>query len=788
MIRNYIKTAFRSLLKNKSFTIINILGLALGLSVCLLIVFYVFDELSYDRFNKKFDRIYRVNTDLKVGVTETSFAITPAPAADALLKEFPEVENSMRMGSAVNIRFKKGNDIIDEKNAFYCDRSILNIFTLSLLKGDPKTALAEPGSLVLSKDIAMKYFNTINVIDKTMFLVTDSTSHKITGVMEDMPAQSHFRADIFFAMGANIDHRWASFNTSTYILLKKGASKKTLEAKFPALIRRNEKNANFDYAKFEAHGNYIRLNLTPLKDIHLHSNRQREIGPNGNAEYIYIFSVIAAFILLLACINFMNLSTARSAGRAREVGVRKVLGSSRPNLIMQFLAESVLVTLAASIISVLIAWALLPLFNQISGKGIMITVDTFVWLLPAMLIITIVVGGLAGSYPAFFLSAFQPVHVLKGKLVTGLKGRGLRSLLVIFQFAISIFLIIGTLVIYNQLNYIRNKDIGFNRNEVLIIKNISAINPKIFKEEIKQLPGVINATLTHFLPTSNLSALNYVDAGLSKNIETQFWPVDADYISTMGMKIVQGRNFRVDVLSDSSSVVINETMAKRIGYKGDGTDVINDIKKNLKIIGVVKDFNFASLRNNVTPLVLAMRDDWMASLSVRMNTGNLTRLMQQIADKWKELAPNLHFEYSFMDDDFNTLYNTEQRMGNLFIIFTSLAIVIACLGLFGLAAYATEQRYREIGIRKVLGADVSAVVALLSKDFIKLVFISIVIATPLAWWIMSQWLQGFAYRQNIQWWVIASAACGSIVIAFVTVSFQSVKAALANPIDSLRSE
>ena len=788
MIRNYIKTAFRSLLKNKSFTIINILGLALGLSVCLLIVFYVFDELSYDRFNKKFDRIYRVNTDLKVGVTETSFAITPAPVADALLKEFPEVENSMRMGSAVNIRFKKGNDIIDEKNAFYCDRNILNIFTLSLLKGDPKTALAEPGSLVLSKDIAMKYFNTINVIDKTMFLVTDSTSHKITGVMEDMPAQSHFRADIFFAMGANTDHRWASFNTSTYILLKKGASKKTLEAKFPALIRRNEKNANFDYAKFEAHGNYIRLNLTPLKDIHLHSNRQREIGPNGNAEYIYIFSVIAAFILLLACINFMNLSTARSAGRAREVGVRKVLGSSRPNLIMQFLAESVLVTLAASIISVLIAWALLPLFNQISGKGIMITVDTFVWLLPAMLIITIVVGGLAGSYPAFFLSAFQPVHVLKGKLVTGLKGRGLRSFLVIFQFAISIFLIIGTLVIYNQLNYIRNKDIGFNRNEVLIIKNISAINPKIFKEEIKQLPGVINATLTHFLPTSNLSALNYVDAGLSKNIETQFWPVDADYISTMGMKIVQGRNFRADVLSDSSSVVINETMAKRIGYKGDGTDVINDIKKNLKIIGVVKDFNFASLRNNVTPLVLAMRDDWMASLSVRMNTGNLTRLMQQIADKWKELAPNLHFEYSFMDDDFNTLYNTEQRMGNLFIIFTSLAIVIACLGLFGLAAYATEQRYREIGIRKVLGADVSAVVALLSKDFIKLVFISIVIATPLAWWIMSQWLQGFAYRQNIQWWVIASAACGSIIIAFVTVSFQSVKAALANPIDSLRSE
>lgn len=788
MIKNYIKTAFRSLLKNKVFTAINVLGLALGLATCLLIVFYVVDELNYDRYNDKYERIYRVNTDLKVGTTETSFAITPAPTADALLKEFPEVENSMRMGSAVNIRLKKGNEIIDEKNAFYCDRSILNVFTLPLLKGDQKTALTEPGSLVLSKNIAIKYFKTINVINKTMFLITDSSFHKITGVMEDMPAQSHFRADIFFAMGPNTDHNWNGFNTYTYILLKRGASKKNLEAKFPALIRRYEKNPNFDYAKFEAHGNYIRLSLTPLKDIHLHSNRQREIGPNGNAEYIYIFSVIAVFILLLACINFMNLSTARSAGRAREVGVRKVLGSSRANLITQFLAESIFVTMAASMVAVVMAGALLPLFNQISGKHMMITKHTFVWLPPVMLIIMMVVGGLAGSYPAFFLSAFQPIQVLKGKLATGLKGSGLRSFLVVFQFAISIFLIIGTLVIYNQLNYIRNKDVGFNRNEVLIIKNISAVNPKIFKEEIKRLPGVINATLTHFLPTSNLSALNYVDAGLNKNIETQFWPVDADYISTMGMKIVQGRNFRANMLSDSSSVIINETMAKRIGYKGDGTDIINDIKKNLRIIGVVKDFNFASLRNNVTPLVLAMRNDWIASLSVRMNTANLPRLMQQIEDRWKGLSPNLHFEYSFMDDDFNTLYNTEQRVGSLFIIFTSLAIIIACLGLLGLAAYAAEQRIREIGIRKVLGADVSAVVALLSKDFIKLVFISILIAAPLSWWIMNQWLQGFAYRQNIQWWVIVSAALGSIAIAFITVSFQSIKAALANPVDSLRGE
>jgi putative ABC transport system permease protein len=788
MIKNYLKTAFRSLLKNKGFTAINVLGLALGLTTCLLIVFYVVDELSYDRFNKKFERIYRANIDLKVGTTETSFAITPAPTADALLKEFPEAENSMRLGQAVNIRFKKGNDIIDEKNAFYCDGSILSIFTLPLLKGDLKTALAEPNTIVLSKSLAIKYFNTINVLDKTLFLVTDSTFHKITGVMEDMPVQSHFRADIFIAMGPNTNHNWAGFNTLTYILLKQGASQQKLEAKFPALIRRNANSTSFNYDKFEAKGNYIRLNLTPLKDIHLHSNRQREIGPNGNVQYIYIFSAIAIFILLLACINFMNLSTARSAGRAREVGVRKVLGSSRGNLIAQFLAESILVTLAASIIAVLMAWAFLPLFNQISGKEMIITWHTFVWLLPAMLIIILVVGGLAGSYPAFFLSAFQPIHVLKGKLATGFKGSFLRSFLVVFQFTISIFLIIGTLVIYNQLNYIRNKDLGFNRNEVLIIKNMSAINPRIFKEQVKQLPGVVNATLTHYLPTSNLSALNYVDAGLNKNIETQVWPVDADYISTIGMKMLQGRNFKSNFLSDSSSVIINETMAKRIGYKGDGSDVINDIKKNLKIIGVVKDFNFASLRNNVTPLILTMKNDWIACLSVRVNTANLPGLMQQIERKWKDLAPNLHFKYSFMDDDFNTMYNTEQRMGNLFVIFTSLAIIIACLGLFGLAAYAAEQRNREIGIRKILGANVSTLVSLLSKDFIKLVVIAIFIAIPLAWWAMHQWLQGFAYRQNIQWWEIASAAFGAVIIALVTISFQSIKAATANPVESLRSE
>jgi putative ABC transport system permease protein len=787
MIKNQIKTALRSLLKNKGFTFINILGLALGLATCLLIVFYVVDELSYDRYNTKYERIYRVNTDLKYGGNETSFAVAAPPVADALLKEFPEVERSMRIGGGVNIRFKKGNEVIDEKNAFYCDASIFDIFTLPLLQGDPKTALVEPNSMVISKSLALKYFNTTNAVGKVMLLVSDSSLHEVTGVMENMPAQSHFRADILLGMQANKDHSWSHFNTNTYILLKQGTDPNKLAAKFPALVRRNETTPAFDYSKFEAKGNYIRLSLTPLTNIHLHSNRQRELGMNSNAQYIYIFSAIAIFILVLACINFMNLSTARSANRAREVGVRKVLGSSRKYLIAQFLSESLMVTLAATIIAVFAAWAILPLFNQISGKTLTINAHTFSWLLPATLVIIVVVGVLAGSYPAFFLSAFQPIQVLKGKLATGFKGSFLRSFLVVFQFSISIFLIIGTLVIYNQLTYIRNKDLGFNRSQVLIIKNVNAVDPKVLKQQLKQLPGVVNATLTHYLPTSNLSALNYVTAGQDKKIETQFWQVDADYISTMGMKLVQGRNFNEQFLTDSSSVIINETVAKMIGYKGDPAAKISD-RKDYKIIGVVKDFNFTSLRDNITPVMLVMDNDWLPSLSVRVNTNNLPALMQKIENKWKAMAPGLHIDYSFMDDDFNALYNNEQRMGTIFIVFTTLAIIIACLGLFGLAAYAAEQRNREISIRKVLGAEVATIVAMLSKDFIKLVFISIIIAMPLAWLIMQKWLQGFAYRQNFQWWDVAVTGLGALAIAFITVSYQSIKAALVNPVESLRSE
>jgi putative ABC transport system permease protein len=785
MIKNLIKTAYRSLLKNKGFTFINVFGLALGLAACLLIVFYVFDELSYDRYNTKYDRIYRVNTDLKDGGSITHFAISAPPVGDAMVKEFPEVEKSTRIALAVNLRLKKGSEIIQENRAVYCDPSIFGIFTLPMLEGDPKTALTGKNSIVISATAAEKYFNTTHVVGKTLVDANEGVIHKITGVIQDMPAQSHFKADFLMALDADQDHNWSGFIFNTYILLKPGADYKKLEAKFDGLIRRNVKS--FDYDKFAASGNFIRLNLTPLTDIHLKSNRQRELSANGDIQYIYIFSAIAIFILILACVNFMNLSTARSASRAREVGVRKVLGSPRKYLIAQFISESVLVTFVSTIIAAVAAWALLPLFNQLSGKHLVIIAQTLIWSVPSLLVITLLIGALAGVYPAFFLSAFQPIDVLKGKLSAGFKGSAFRNFLVVFQFSISAFLIISTLVVYNQLNYIKNKDLGFNRNQVLIIKNVFNLdNPKIMKQEIMQLPGVISATLSSFSPTGSIRLPGVFDSSSGQSVQGESWTVDEDYLNTMGMKLVSGRNFSSQLMSDSSALIINETAAKRLGYNSSNPENIN---KKYHIIGVVKDFNFSSLRDNVTPLFMTMtRDYWLASLTVKVKTSDLPGLMSRIEDKWKIIAPNQHFEYSFMDDDFNALYKNEQRMGQLFTIFTILAIIIACLGLFGLAAYAAEQRNREISIRKVLGAGVLTLVTMLSKDFIKLVFISITIATPLAWLVMHKWLQGFAYRQNIQWYVFVITGLGVIGIAAITISFQSIKTALVNPTKTLRGD
>lgn len=807
MIRNYIKTAFRNLLKNKGFTAINVLGLALGLATCLLIVFYVFDELNYDKFNLKADRIYRINNEIKFGGNESASADVPAPTAAALKADFPEIEQVVRFRDRGGNPVKKGTQNIQENRMVFADPAVFDVFTLPMISGDPKTALKEPRTVVITEEIARKYFNTPNAVGKVLTF-NDTSLYKVTGVIKNIPSQSHFHFDFFISMAGlpeSKENAWFSNNFKTYLLLRPGANIHTLQAKLNEFMHKHagpqlQDILHLTFAKFEQSGNYYRFSLTPLAKIHLQSNIRDEFEANGSIQTVYIFIAIAVLILLIACVNFMNLSTARSSNRAKEVGVRKVLGSARKYLIAQFLTESIMVTLVGAVIAVFTAWALLGLFNNLAGKQLAITPGILLWLLPSLLVFIIVIGCLAGSYPAIYLSSFQPIQVLKGKLAAGFKNSVLRNVLVVGQFVISIGLIIGTLVIYNQLKYIENKDIGFNREHVMTVWDTWTLGDKAktFKQEVKQLAGVQNVSMTGFLPTggsdNNSSVFKDPVLDQKRAILSSIWFVDEDYIPTMGMKMVAGRNFSTQMSTDTTAIIINESAAKLLAFPNPldqklyvPQDNMAKIMKPYHIVGIVKDFNFKSLRENVTPMILFNSED-RGALNIRIKSSDIKALQEQIKNKWTAFSPNHAFNFSFMDQDFDKMYRAEQRQGQIAVSFTSLAIVIACLGLFGLAAYAAEQRTKEIGIRKVLGANVSNIVSMLSKDFIALVLIAILVAVPIAWYFMHQWLQGFAYHQNVQWWIIAVAGSGAILIAFVTISFQSIKAALTNPVKSLRSE
>jgi putative ABC transport system permease protein len=806
MIRNYIKTAYRSLTKNKVFTAINVLGLVLGLATCLIIVFYVADELSYDRYNVNAGRIYRVNEDLKLGDNKVQYAVCMPPLAQTLKNDFPDVENAVRLKRVGGMHVKKGNESLFENNALFSDPSLFDIFTLPIIYGNKATALTDPNTVVITESTAKKYFNRTDVVGKNL-VINSNQVFKVTAVIQDIPVQSHFRADFFISMASFPDSRsmeWLRSDYNTYVLMRQGADHKKLEAQFPAFLRKYsggqiQEELKMSYGKFEQGGSYFRMNMMPLTDIHLHSNQTGELAANGTEEYVYIFSAIGIFILLIACVNFMNLSTARSANRAREVGIRKVLGSARKYLVFQFLAESIMIALVAVIIALFAVAILLPAFNHFADKNIAFNFQTLTWLAPVVLAAVIIIGCLAGIYPAFFLSAFQPIDVLKGKISTGFKGGRLRSFLVVFQFSISIILIAGTLVIYNQLNYIQNRDLGYNRNQILTIQNTFELGDKAksFRQEVKQLNGVENATLTGFLPTSmnRSTAIFYKEAMADpkKSIFPQTWTVDEDYVKTLGMKITAGRYFSRQMSSDSNALVINETAAKFLGFNNALNKVIykssggpNPTFKPYTIIGVIKDFNFSSLHNNIEPVIMQLGFD-TGNLSIKLQSGNVPTLMAQLQDKWKGYT-QAQFQYSFMDQDFDAMYRSEQRIGTIFMVFTVLAIAIACLGLFGLAAYAAEQRTKEIGIRKVMGASIMNIAGMLSSDFMKLVGIAIVIASPMAWWGMNKWLQDFAYRVDFHWWILAIAGVTAMLIALVTIGFQAIKAAVANPVKSLRSE
>jgi putative ABC transport system permease protein len=810
MFRNYIKIAFRNLWKNKGYSAINIFGLAIGLATCLLIILFVIDELSYDKYNEKADRIYRVNTDIKLNGSEFLHHVTPAPMADVLKKDYPGVEETVRISGGGDMLVQKNNQTLVEHNAFSADPNLFSVFTLPIISGDPKTALSQPNTMVISESIAKKYFNNTDVIGQTLKL-NNSTSYKITGVIKETPAQSHLHFNFIKSNVGDENSRsdfWLNNNYDTYVLVHPGTDQQMLDRyldetakKYAEPQLQNTFHSNFK--DLEKKGDFFKYSSIPLTKIHLYSTLTNETEPSGNGQYVYIFVVIAVFILLIACVNFMNLSTARSAGRSKEVGVRKVLGSDRSSLMMQFLTESVLTSFIALIIALSITVLFLPYFNQLSGKEIELGLFSNLFLLPSLLLITIIVGVLAGLYPAFFLSAFEPIQVLKGKLSAGFKGSWLRNSLVVFQFATAIILIVCTLVIYNQLSFIRNKNIGYNREQVLVLKNAFSLgnHAQAFKDEVLQIPGVVAATRANALPTSshfeNQNAFSK-DASMSasESVTIAEWFVDADYISTLGMKMAQGRDFSSQMPTDSGAILINEAAARMLGFNHPLQEKLYDSdhgegKKvyTMPIIGVVKDFNAGSMRNETVPLVFHL-SKYGDRFAFRIKSNNIPAVIAQIESKYHavELMASQPFIYSFMDEDFNHLYQSEQRTGKIFISFAFFAILIACLGLFGLITYAAEQRTKEIGIRKVLGATVANVTAMLSKDFIKLVLLAVVIATPIAWFAMNKWLQGFAYRTSISWWIFALAAFISLMIALATISFQAIKAALANPVKSLRSE
>lgn len=807
MIKNYLKTAIRNLIKSKFYSSINIIGLAAGLATCMLIILYVLDELNYDRYNIKADRIYRVNNEVKFGDNHFDMAVSPALLGITMVREFPQVEQYTRLRWYGGFLVKKGNENIQEGRVGFADSTLFDVFTLPMLAGNPKTALKEPHSLVITEKIARKYFNTVDAVGRTM-TINDTGNYRVTGVIKNIPAQSHFNFDIFVPMienGGSDGDNWLSENWITYVLLKKGADAKKLEFQMNAFMEKHtgpmlQSVINISMDDFKKSGGFIRASFTPLTDIHLRSNKMEELDANGNIQFVYIFFAIALLILLIACVNFMNLSTARSSNRAKEVGVRKVLGSLKKNLVMQFLTESMLISIIALVLALFLSWLLLPYFNQLAGKTIQTNTLFQPEMLASLIALILITGLLAGSYPAFFLSAFQPIDVLKGKLAGGFKRSWLRNALVVFQFSISIILIFGTVVIYNQLSYIRNKDIGFNRNQVVTINNTSTLGERAisFKKELLHISGVQSATMSGFLPVNynrNNDAFFLSPALDQKSaISLQNWVVDENYLPALGIQILQGRNFSAQFPSDSTGIIINEAAARFLATK----DLLNKKLYNFKniqtkelneyhIIGVMKNFNFSSLRDVITPLALKLGEN-NGSISMRISSSDIAGVMAQAKQKWQSMAPGKPFDYSFMDEDFNRLYASEQRTGKIFITFAVLAILIACLGLFGLITYAAEQRVKEIGVRKVLGASVSNIVSMLSKDFLKLVIIASIIAFPVAWWGMNKWLQDFAYRINIGWWVFAGTGLLTVLIALVTVSFQAIKAALANPVHSLRTE
>lgn len=807
MLKSYLKIAIRNLKRQSFFSVLNVIGLSVGITCAIIIGLFITDELSYDRYHEKADRIYRVCVSAKFGGKDINGVWNPAPLARTLMEEFPEVEYATRIRYIGNFMVRYGEKNLKEERFVYADTKTFQIFSFPFIKGDPNTCLDKPNTLVMTEILAKKYFGDEDPIGKIV-IVDNESEFMVTGIIKEIPQNSHFHFDIFASLETLEDSRnqiWLNQNYPTYISLVDDARPEDLEAKFPKLIKKYfgpqlNQFLGFSLEDFYNQGNTYDMYLQPITDIHLYSDIGGELGVNSDIKYVYIFASIGVFILLLACINFMNLSTARSSIRSKEVGVRKVLGSLKKQLVSQFLTEAMIISVIALLVGLSIVFLALPYVNNMANKELTLAAFKNGYMLLSLIFIIIFIGLLAGSYPAFFISSFKPVDVLKSKLLTGAKSGLLRNVLVILQFATSIILIVGTFVVFEQLQFIQNKKLGFDRENVIIIEDTWLMGQQVysFKEALKQNPDIKSVTVSGYLPTPSDRSQSMIfkegEVMTDKTTSVSLWRIDVDYIKTMGMEIIQGRDFSDEFATDSSSIIINEAavkqfmlgdhpVGKRLGsYGNDGSTIIY-----YKIIGVVRNFHFESLRQNIAPVIMYLDPD-VSSTAARFSSRNLPELIDFIKSNWNEFAPGNPFDYSFMDAEFDRVYNAEMRLGKIFSVFAVLAIFIGCLGLFGLAAFTSEQRTKEIGIRKTLGASVNGIVFLLSRDFVKLVLISFVISAPVAYYIMNIWLADFAYRISLHLSVFVFAGLVAFLIALITVSYQAFKAAVANPVDSLRNE
>ena len=808
MVRNYIKFALRNISRQKFYAIINITGLTIGLATSLLIVLYIVDEFSYDRFHADINDMYRVDLKARLSEQYMEIAYTSAPIANAFLEEIPEISEACRIAFEHNVNLSYEDDAYIEKKVILADSNFFDFFSFKLLHGDLKEALRQPNSIVLTEKSANKLFgfpdNTETPpLGKIIKYGTEGRACIITGIAEDPPHNSHFQFNMILSMESwelSKKPDWTNNILLNYVKLDTRSDWKQVEDKFPGMVRKYiapivKAYMGIEFDDFLKNGGMYEFCLEPVKRIHLFSTVDDTIEQRGSINTIYILSAIVLFILIIACINFMNLSTARFSDRAKEVGVRKSLGASRGRLILQFLNESILFTLISMLLAMLILNMVLPIFNSISGK--ILTINTLLsWeYIIALIFIILLVGFLAGSYPSIYLTSFKPTEVLRGKVKAGLKSGGVRSGLVVFQFSISIILIISTLLIYKQLNLLETRDLGFEKENVLLIRNVEVLgnNRNSFKEEVKKISGIENVSISSAAPPHIIySSLFEPMDGTGNELGMTYCFSDHDFLGTMNMQIISGRYFSKDIPADSNAVIINEAAARKIGWDDAVGEKINtkwdsDTPDLKEIIGVVKDFNFQTLRKDISPLIIFPGSDGNLML-VRMSPNNYPEKISRIEQVWKSINSGSTFDYSFIDTEFDALYRKDQQLGKIVLIFTALAIIVACLGLLGLATFTAEQRSKEIGIRKSLGASSTGIVGMLSLEYLKLIGLAFLIAIPVSYAIINWWLNNFAFKINIGVLSFIIGGLLAVTIALLSVSFQSVKAANSNPVDSLKYE